>query len=210
MKQREWAGRWEGLTVACIASGPSLTAEDCETVREAGLPTIVTNTTFRMCPWADVLFGFDGAWWKEYGGARGKPKDGGPTVNDIFPGLRMTCSALGAALGVDSMHSERWFDPCGTSGTAAISLAVSAGAKRILLLGYDSQKTGGKTHHHGDHPPHLGNAKSMPNWPRRFKNVARLAAGKSEVVNCSRSTALQCFPRGELSQEIARCAGLRL
>jgi hypothetical protein len=52
--------------VVCIASGPSLTAEDVERVRAAGHPVIVTNTTFRLAPWADVLFGMDSKWWKEY------------------------------------------------------------------------------------------------------------------------------------------------
>ena len=57
---------WRGRTVVCIASGPSLTAEDCELVRESGCPVIVTNTTFRLCPWADMLYAFDRPWWNHY------------------------------------------------------------------------------------------------------------------------------------------------
>lgn len=58
---------WEGLTVACLASGPSLTAEDCEVVRASGVPTLVTNTTFRMAPWAAIVYGHDSKWWLHYG-----------------------------------------------------------------------------------------------------------------------------------------------
>ena len=29
--------RWQGKTVACIASGPSLTAEDCALIEQAGI-----------------------------------------------------------------------------------------------------------------------------------------------------------------------------
>src|SRR5690606_3319410 len=61
--------RWR--EVVCIASGPSLTADDCEAVKawraqEEGRGVIVTNTTFRLCPWADVLYALDAAWWKQY------------------------------------------------------------------------------------------------------------------------------------------------
>src|SRR5690606_36428084 len=85
------SGRWR--TVVCIASGPSLTADDVETVRRwrqeaqgehagagqdasaggpdrewAGGPVgvVVTNTTFRAAPWADVLYAMDRAWWLRY------------------------------------------------------------------------------------------------------------------------------------------------
>ena len=69
----------------------------------------------------------------------------------------------------------------------------------MILLGYDCQKTGGKTHWHGDHPKALGNAHSLPNWPRFFANVAKYAiTDGTPVVNCSRATALNCFPRAEL------------
>src|SRR3546814_7286157 len=64
MKDRK---RWDGMTVACIASGPSLTAEDCESIRTAGLPAIVTNNTWQLAPWADVLYAGDYQWWKRYG-----------------------------------------------------------------------------------------------------------------------------------------------
>lgn len=201
MKAVDWLGRWQGRTVACIASGPSLTPEDCEAVRAAGLPTIVTNTTFRLCPWADVLMGFDSAWWREYG--RGKPSDGGPSVEDVFTGDRLTCSMIGNTLGIPTLYQQNWVRGYGNSGTAAISLAVVCGAVKVVLLGYDCQKTGGLTHWHGAHPKPLGNAKSMPAWPRKFAQVAAFAASKKvPVINCSRETALKCFPRSELLEEL--------
>ena len=199
-----WADRWAGRTVVCIASGPSLTPEDCEAVRAAGHPAIVTNTTFRACPWADVLFGHDSAWWKEYGGvAKKKPSDGGPSVADVFRGERVTCSIAGRTLQVRSLHNLPWFQGFGNSGTAAISLAIAGGARRILLLGYDCKKSGERVHWHGDHPKQLGNAASLKRWPRHFANVAKHASGRGvEVLNCSRETALDCFPRAALADAL--------
>ena len=201
MKASDWVGRWAGRTVACIASGPSLTPDDCEAVHAAGLPTVVTNTTFRMCPWADVLMGFDAAWWRAY--AHTPTIDGGQSVDDVFVGARLTCSMLGNT-GVDTLHQQGWIKGYGNSGTAAISLAIVCGAARVLLLGYDCQKTGGRTHWHADHPKPLGNAKSMPAWPRKFGQVAAFAASKRvPVINCSRETALKNFPRSTIAEALA-------
>lgn len=184
--REKWVGRWTGRTVACLASGPSLNVVDCNVVRMKSLPTIVTNTTFKMAPWADVLFGFDGSWWREYR----------HQVDEIFPGERVTCSSSARSMGAaESLLYAPWFANFSNSGASAISLAVACGASRIILLGYDCQMTGGQTHWHGDHPSSLSNAKSMKHWPRSFRNVGRYAKEhRCEVINCSRETALECFP----------------
>ena len=90
------------------------------------------------------------------------------------------------------------FKAFGNSGAGAIALAAKAGARRVILLGYDCQKTNGLTHWHGSHPKGLGDAGSMPKWPNQF---ARLAADIGcEVINCSRETAVTAFPKGELEK----------
>ena len=81
-------------------------------------------------------------------------------------------------------------------------MAVKAGASRVILLGYDCQKTGGQVHWHGDHPEGLGNAGSMPKWAKQFEALAASVNGV-EVINCSRDTALRAFPR--MSLEDALC-----
>jgi hypothetical protein len=88
------------------------------------------------------------------------------------------------------------------SGAGAISAAVHADAKRVILLGYDCQKTGGQSHWHGDHPKHLGNAGRIEAWhdafaklKNDFKNV--------EILNATRQTALECFDKIDL--EAALC-----
>jgi hypothetical protein len=189
MKADRWVGRWRGRTVVCLASGPSLTVEDCDRVRESGHPAIVTNTTFKLCPWAEVLFGYDSAWWKKYRGE----------VDDVFSGERLTLSPNGKMLGAQSLHAQAWFSSFWNSGACAISLAVVGGASRIVLLGYDCQKTDGRSHWHGDHPEGLGNAKSLPKWSKHFAGVARYAEKHgAKVLNCTRQTALTCFEKTDL------------
>jgi hypothetical protein len=200
---------WSGRTVVCIASGPSLTEEDCEAVRLAGHPTIVTNTTFRRCLWADAVVGFDSRWWNAVDDEckRAGFATYAEEVKATFRGQRFTCSQL-KTLGASSLYQVPWFRLFANSGASAISLAISGGASRVVLLGYDCQRTGGKSHWHGDHGKTmqgraLSNCKSLPEWPAIFARVAKFANGKGvDIVNCSRATALQCFTRMDLASEL--------
>lgn len=192
------APQWRGRTVFCLASGPSLTAEDAELVRLSGHPTVVTNTTFRLAPWADVLFGFDARWW-----ATKDTKTGLTYAQETerdFHGRRFSRSALAANYGIEALHASSWFRGSGNSGACAISLAVSAGAHRIVLLGFDCTFGPDRQRHwHGDHPPGLGNCLSIARWPLQFTRVKRQAdAARCGVINCSRRTALDMFPRRPL------------
>ena len=185
MKPPEWSG-----TVVCIASGPSLTAEDCETARAAGHPVIVTNTTFQLCPWANVLYAYDTKWWARYH----------EEVKAAFAGRLVTSSQIATKYGVDSTWGQTWFKNYTNSGANAISLAMAGGASKVVLLGFDcGTAPDGKKHWHGDHPPELGNAASIAMWPKKFELLAKDVRAKGiEVLNCSRATALRCFPRAPL------------
>lgn len=81
------------------------------------------------------------------------------------------------------------------SGHQAVALAAYFGAKKILLLGFDFCRSGGKSHWHGDHPPGLGNGGKFANWVKHMGTVAPDAKKMGiEVINCSRRTAINCFP----------------
>lgn len=89
------------------------------------------------------------------------------------------------------------------SGAGVISLAAWLGVKRIIMLGYDMQHTGGKTHWHGDHPKGLGNAGKVSKWPAEFKKLrARLDAQGVQVINASRVSALDCFEKRTLEEAL--------
>lgn len=185
--------QWADRTVVCIASGPSLTPEDCETVRQSGHPVIVTNTTYRLAPWADVIFGMDMKWWQVHH----------KEVNATCTGRKLSTSHAARAYGAESLNQCPWFPRTLNSGEGAIVLAMASGSKRVVLLGYDCQRTGGKAHWHGDHPKSLGNAKSLGKWPKHFAQTAKNAKGQGiEVLNASRETSLACFPRVALEEAL--------
>lgn len=183
---------WSGRTVVCIASGPSLTEEDCETVRASGHPTLVTNTTFRLCPWADVLFGFDSVWWRKH-----------PEAME-FKGRKISASSIARNLGIESVFSSPWFRAHGNSGACVISLALAGRAAKVVLIGFDcSISPDGRAHWHGDHPEGLSNCHSIKAWPKRFEQVAKDAKKANvPVLNASRRTALNCFERVDLQSAL--------
>lgn len=117
-------------------------------------------------------------------------------VNRVFTGARYSINQLAQRYQVTRLPPAE-FNTYGNSGAACISLAAGAGAKRIILLGYDCQKTGGKAHWHGDHPPSLGNAGQIGRWQSRFEELASHLYNV-EIINCSRATALTCWPRMDL------------
>jgi len=127
----------------------------------------------------------DAAWWRIHI----------DEVKAAFAGQLLTSAAhcFGATrIGTDEFPN---------SGAGAIASAVRFGAKRIILLGYDCQHTNGKTHWHGKHPAGLGDAGTVERWPGHFKALAKRLDGV-KVVNCSRETALTCFPRADLGKTL--------
>lgn len=177
--------------VVCIASGPSLTPQDCETVRRwreagSGRAVIVVNTTFRLAPWADVLYAMDASWWNAHL----------DEVRRTFRGRLV--NPWREMRGVERVR----FEHRRNSGAGAISLAAHWGARRVVLLGYDCQRTGGQTHWHGDHPRGLGNAGTIGLWPAIFARLAKSLAGRVTVINATRETALTCFERRPLAEAL--------
>ena len=84
----------------------------------------------------------------------------------------------------------------GNSGYQAINLAFHFGAARIVLLGFDMQRTGGQMHWFGNHPGKLHVPSPYKDWVLRFNQLAAdLRDAGVEVLNCSRETALECFER---------------
>jgi hypothetical protein len=84
-----------------------------------------------------------------------------------------------------------------SSGHQAVSLAKHFGAERIVLLGYDMMALRGKQQWH---KPHVNAPQDQPyaEWIRAFDHMQLPL-----VVNCTRRTALKCFPRIALQDELA-------
>lgn len=186
---------WSNHTAVVIASGPSLTAADCELVMAAPVKTIVVNATFRMAPWADVVYMGDMAAIRQYNFE----------LKNASTAQRWTCCAASAQR--YGWNRALNISRGGNSGHQAIDLAAKFGARRIILLGFDMKATpDGKRHWHAEHPRPLVQRSLFDEWIGKMGKLARsLDAQGVDVSNCSRISMLRCFPRRDLVEELALC-----
>lgn len=187
---------WPGETCAICASGPSLTLEQVEAVRGRAR-VVVVNTTYRLAPWADLLYGCDRKWWEKE-----RPEFSGLKVSqDPVEGVLKVPSEDAPGLSLDPVRIHQGAN----SGYQALNLAVLLGAARVVLLGYDMRVVGGERHWHGDHPPGLNNpdASNFARWASEFaRAVPDLARAGVEVINCTQGSALRCFPMADLEDAL--------
>lgn len=192
---------WPGSTVVCLGSGPSLTQADVDMVKGRAR-VIAVNDTYKLAPWADVLFAADAKWWGWHKGVAGFSGEKYAMIRAARRWPNVQILRQSGEVGLETA------DPTAlrtgkNSGYMAVNVAVHKGASRILLLGYDMG--GGRQHFFGEHPD-----KSRPPFRVCLRNFATLVKPLEElgieIINCTRSTALKCFPQMSLEEALERKA----
>jgi hypothetical protein len=202
---------WPDSTVAILATGPSLTQEDCDWIR-GKCRVVAINDAHRLAPWADVLYSSDRRWWSYYKGVpefQGLKFGIGSGVGKSNPFMKLAGVTVLRNSGYHGLQTK----PDGlmngrNSGYAAINLAVHFGAKRIILLGYNMSYRGGKAHFFGDHPAPLPQSAGLyPGFRRNFETLVEpLKKRGISVINCTEQTSLMAFPLGKLRDVLTETA----
>ena len=221
--------QWGSYTAVLIAGGPSLTREHVELVRGARevdrVRVIGINDAYLIAPWADVIYAADSKWHKWHAAGIDKPKLGMIAAEvrlrwSAYMGQK--CSIENSLGGIEdpnvhilrnkygdsnhgaelSLDSER-LAPGRHSGFQALNLAVLAGCKRVLLLGYDAKDSHeGDKHWHGDHPSQ-SNTSVYALMRQAFSLAERgLKAAGVSVINCSPHSAIDTFPKIDLQDAL--------
>ncbi len=202
---------WDGETAVCIATGPSLTAEQVEVVRRAGARTIAVNDAYLLAPFADVAYFADVKWWnwhkdraewKSFAGEKCSIFVGGnqktSTASEAAVNLLMNASAMGFSSDPGSICTGS------NSGYQAINIAILAGARRVVLIGYDCKATD-RDHFFGAHPD-----KSRPPFEtirQRFRETIEPARKMGvEILNATPGSALDAYPRIGLAESLEPAA----
>lgn len=205
---------WAGTTVAILASGPSMSAEVAERVRDwrhdgggaidMRRRVIAINTTFRLVTWADVLYACDGMWWDSHIAEVRDTFKGALWSQDVAANMRHKVNQISAIRSEGLGKRPGVIHQGMNSGYQAINFAWQTGATRILLAGYDMRVApDGRSHWHGNHPPVLSRNSPYRTWLPQFEPLARdLAAEGCAVVNCTPSSALKAFPVAELTEAL--------
>lgn len=169
----------------CIASGPSLTPEDCELAQRSDMPIVAVNSSWMAVPDCQHIYAADYLWWAHN--------------HDVanIPAKRWTQSLRARdEFGINLFRPEE--NGPFNSGQRAIQLAAYLGAERVILLGYDCTLANGP-HWHGRHPATMHNPvpREVGRWHTDFSSLVSLLPDV-EIINASRHTALTCFPRSTI------------
>lgn len=197
-----WYPDWSGETAAIVASGPSAKRVDVGLLRGRAR-VIAIKESHELCPWADVVYGCDPAFWRN---CQGLPK---------FAGLKVCYRSeydfihrIGIEPSTDKLlNVPGTIGSGGNSGFQALNLAIQFGARDIILCGIDlTDQYGvhwfGRANGQGRANPGPWNFKR---WIKAFENAAQqLPALGVRVTNCSPLTALTCFPTASLSEALFR------
>jgi len=208
--------RWQGQTIVCAASGPSLTVEQLEKVKQTSARLIVINDTYKLAPWADVLYASDARWWSHHI----------ENVRQNFEGEFWTMQEdawqhhgvmLAPAKYENGLNTDPgWINHGTHSGFQAINLAYQFGAAKILLLGYDCKykhhpdcrpDQDGKCrppdicqrHWFGSHPKGWGDANHIARWVQSYRTINC----DRPIINCSPDSAVDAFPKMTLDEALA-------
>lgn len=206
--------RFQGQTIACIATGPSLTLQQVEAARQKGFVLFGCNNVWRDVPDLSLLYACNEGWWVQY------------WSDDLakYPAEKWTTNRVAA-----KKYGLNWIDERDStglsrdpsyvhhghgSGYTMLNLAHLMGAARVVLLGYDCKYApdyNGTDHKPGSTPRHyFGEYPSaLLHWPifslkdgvhvEMVKLYASVAMQNSvEVVNCTPGSAIDCFPRREI------------
>lgn len=196
---------WEGETVVIFASGPTMTQEIAYAFRSKNVRCIVINDQFRLAPWADVLYAADWQWWMHAKNADHRNFAGTKVTVSFWPMLGPDIMFLNPGQEYGLSDRDDTLNTCRNSGFQAMNLAVLRGAKELILCGYDYRKVDNKSHNFGDHPEGLANVSDFKCWVRLVtKSAPDFTARGVKVVNCSRKSALKCFPYEPVENVLAR------
>jgi hypothetical protein len=125
---------WDGETVAILGAGPDMTAELAQTAK--GYKSIAVNRAVKFAPWADMFVALDPhhPFWEEADklGFKGMRILGveHPDYDALYPGLMYERVKMPDGASIEIRNNA----------LAALRVAFLSGAKKIILLGFDTDR----------------------------------------------------------------------
>jgi hypothetical protein len=185
-----------------LASGPSLTASDVDKCR--GETVFCVNDTYRLAPWGSVVYACDPEWWDAHD-ERVKADFKGQAWTQSEKAARKYALNRISGFSLPGLSRDSSFIHFNNNGGAqAINLAVNFGARELILLGFDMMTDGARSHFFGNHTGRLQRPSDYDDWVKKFDKIAADARDMGvKIINCSRRTALKCFPRRDLDEVLS-------
>jgi hypothetical protein len=172
-------------TWALLAPGPSASRALAE--RVAHLPIGAIGCAYQLVDTPAFIAASDKAWWRKYPDAAERD----------CPRYSMAVTKAAEQISLPHLGAV-----C-NSGVLGLEVAKRAGATRILLLGFDMHGS----HFFGQYVNGLRNTKphQREQHKRQFSDWGRLNR-PVQVLNCTKGSALTCFPMARLDDCLAELA----
>lgn len=197
---------WAFGTAVIIGTGPSVAQTPLIEAQPAHC--IAIKSTWRLAPWASILYGCDRGWWVEHRGVpqfKGMKISASPSVCKVYRDIRQVKRLLPRA---EILTGETGVIGCGVprggghSGFHAINLAVQFGAKRIVLVGFDMTLKRG-AHWRTEYGSVKPDAKRVETWRVALDGCAdQFKALGVEVINATPGSALTAYPMATLREAV--------
>jgi hypothetical protein len=195
---------WDDKPVALVANGPSLKGFDCGKLVGRFHILAIKGAIFDL-PFADAGIGLDMPRYMEWCHRLAKVPY---PVYWAFPEIQhfRVRNVLGKNIivlkrGGKEVPSNRAdvINGGGSSGYAAIELAMHKRARQIVLLGFDYTANGGRVMHVNDTPYKASRFQTADAWIRWARNIDNmkpaLERAGAEMVNGSPASRIKAFPR---------------
>ena len=210
--------KFEGEAAIVCGTGPSLNPEIIRTVNESGLRVFGANRAHEIFD-CDVVHGCNYQFWDLYWPIlKDKPCDKWttrPGLDGRYPGLNYIEERWEDGLS----REQHWIAAHHGTGPQLVNIAYLYGCTRILLVGWDMRFHGKKSRTEYEKRRYLGEDELTRNhWPMTGDNgemeglIREMETIKPEdygieIINCTVGSAMQCFPFGDLNEEIAASRG---
>lgn len=196
---------WRGQTCIVVGTGPSAKSASLSEC-EGKARCIVIKQSWRLAPWADVLYGIDRGWWLTNNGARefkGLRVSPSPTACRLFGMREVTLKTVPWLL-----TKETGVLGCGLktggghSGFQAVNLAVQFGATKIVLAGFDMTLERGAHWHKEGHGVAKPNENRVAEWRKAFDGCADQFKSLGVTVITTGQSALKNYPNVQISMAL--------
>jgi hypothetical protein len=200
----EVAPEWGKATAVLIGGGPSLTVEQVHHVgvaREGGrVRVIAVNDAYRVATFADVCYFADAEWWdwhkdrpefQTFTGQKCSIADSAAKITDPAVHILRNAGSRGISTDPGAVCTGH------NSGYQALNVAILAGAKTVILLGFDAREptATSKTHWFGDHPK-IEQVAAYAEYRKAFSaGENEIKAAGVRVINCSPDSAIDSFEK---------------
>lgn len=189
-------------TIVCVGSGPSLTKKDVKACENKGMPLMVVNSAHQFATAPMYHYAGDTRWWqRNYTYTQHSSRKFSIQHNARDEGHS---DVKQMQRGAAECFSTQWPKLCTgyNSGFQAINLIYLLGYIKIILIGFDMKfGVNGEKHCHPDHPDYNPLDATINKWVQAFNEAAPTMQQLGlEVINATRDTDLECFPRTQLEE----------